>query len=55
MHTNIFAHMTNLFYFEYFFLQGGDEFKHKLELRLIKADQQDAQFQHYFQVEIYVM
>jgi len=29
--------------------QGGDEFKHKLELRLIKADQQDAQFQHYFQ------
>ena len=37
------------------FLQGGDEFKHKLELRLIKADQQDAQFQHYFQVEIYVV
>eukprot|EP00088_Acartia_fossae_P004764 TRINITY_DN12060_c0_g1_i13.p1 TRINITY_DN12060_c0_g1~~TRINITY_DN12060_c0_g1_i13.p1 ORF type:complete len:483 (-),score=77.24 TRINITY_DN12060_c0_g1_i13:181-1599(-) len=29
--------------------QGGEEFKHKLELRLIRADQKDPQFQQHFQ------
>ena len=38
-----------------FTLQVGEEFKHKFELRLIKADQRDSQFKKHFEVHLYML